>query len=139
MLSDRRLSVLSICPVCLVCNVGVLWLNGWTDQDETWHAWYLLTFCSITKCNPKKFRKYVNSKSKSQTKIGDIKTTGAHKRVLIANDDEDKANILASPFFCFSFFIILFCSVPCCRLSWLIVSFWAHVNIVNRIVSYRIR
>jgi len=26
---------LSVCPVC---NVGVLWPNGWTDQDETWHA-----------------------------------------------------------------------------------------------------
>jgi len=25
-------------PVCPVCNVGVLWPNGWTDQDETWHA-----------------------------------------------------------------------------------------------------
>jgi len=24
---------------CLsVCNVGVFWPNGWTDQDETWHA-----------------------------------------------------------------------------------------------------
>jgi len=34
MLSDRCLS----CPVSLVCNVGVLWTNGWTDQDETWHA-----------------------------------------------------------------------------------------------------
>ena len=31
-LSDRCQSVLS------VCNVGVLWPNGWTDQDETWHA-----------------------------------------------------------------------------------------------------
>ena len=33
-LSDRCpvLSVLS------VCNVGVLWPNGWTDQDETLHA-----------------------------------------------------------------------------------------------------
>ena len=32
MLSDR-------CPICLsVCDVGVLWPNGWTDQDETWHA-----------------------------------------------------------------------------------------------------
>jgi len=38
-----------------------------------------------------------------------------------------------------SFFIILFCSVPCGRLSWLPVSFWAHVNITNRIVSYYIR
>ena len=38
MLSDRCQSVLS-CSVCLsVCNVGVLWPNGWTDQDETWHA-----------------------------------------------------------------------------------------------------
>jgi len=24
--------------VLFVCNVGVLWPNGWTDQDETWHA-----------------------------------------------------------------------------------------------------
>ena len=35
MLSDR-------CPVCLsvrsLCDVGVLWPNGWTDQDETWHG-----------------------------------------------------------------------------------------------------
>jgi len=40
MLSDRCLSCLS-CPVlsCLsVCDVGVLWPNGWTDQDQTWHA-----------------------------------------------------------------------------------------------------
>jgi len=27
--------VLSVCPVC---NVDILWPNGWTDQDETWHA-----------------------------------------------------------------------------------------------------
>jgi len=27
------------CPVCLsVCNVRALWPNGWTNQDETWHA-----------------------------------------------------------------------------------------------------
>jgi len=30
------------CPVCLsvlsVCDVRALWPNGWTDQDETWHA-----------------------------------------------------------------------------------------------------
>jgi len=32
LLSDRCLSCLS------VCNVGVLWLNSWTDQDETWHG-----------------------------------------------------------------------------------------------------
>ena len=37
----------------------------------------------------------------------------------------------ASPFYVFSFFIILFCLVPCGRLSWLLVSFWAHVNIVH--------
>jgi len=23
--------------VCPVCDVGVLWPNGWMDQDETWH------------------------------------------------------------------------------------------------------
>jgi len=34
-----RTVVLSDCPVCLsVCNVGVLWPNGWMDQDETWHG-----------------------------------------------------------------------------------------------------
>jgi len=27
------------CPVCLsVCNVGVLWPNGWMDQDATYYA-----------------------------------------------------------------------------------------------------
>ena len=36
----------------------------------------------------------------------------------------------ASPFYVLSFFIILFCLVPCGRLSWLFVSFWVHVNIV---------
>jgi len=24
--------------VCPVCDVGLLWPNGWMDQDETWHA-----------------------------------------------------------------------------------------------------
>jgi len=38
----------------------------------------------------------------------------------------------------FSFFIIFFYLVPCGTLSWLLVSFWAHVNIVHRIVSYRL-
>jgi len=27
--------------------------------------------------------------------------------------------------------------VPCGRLSWLLVSFWAHVNTIHRIVFYR--
>jgi len=31
-LSDRCLSCLS------VCNVGVLWPNGWMDQDATWYG-----------------------------------------------------------------------------------------------------
>ena len=27
------------CPVCLsLCNVGVLWPNGWIDQDATWYG-----------------------------------------------------------------------------------------------------
>jgi len=34
MISDRCLS----CPVCSVCDVGVLWPNGSTDQDETRHV-----------------------------------------------------------------------------------------------------
>jgi len=33
-----RTVVLSVCPSCLsVCDVGVLWPNGWMDQDEAWH------------------------------------------------------------------------------------------------------
>ena len=28
----------AVLPVCPVCDVGVLWPNDWTDQDETWHA-----------------------------------------------------------------------------------------------------
>ena len=35
MLLVHCLSVLSVCPVC---DVRALWPNGWTDQDETWHA-----------------------------------------------------------------------------------------------------
>ena len=31
-----RSVVLSVC--LSVCDVGVLWPNGWTDQDETWRA-----------------------------------------------------------------------------------------------------
>jgi len=27
-----------VCPVCPVCNVRAMWPNGWTDQDEAWHA-----------------------------------------------------------------------------------------------------
>jgi len=35
--SPYAIRPLSVCPVCLsVCNFGVLWPNGWTDQDETW-------------------------------------------------------------------------------------------------------
>jgi len=25
-------------PVCPVCNVGVLWVKGWMDQDATWYG-----------------------------------------------------------------------------------------------------
>ena len=36
----RTVVQLAVCPVCLsvclsVCDVGVLWPNGWADQDET--------------------------------------------------------------------------------------------------------
>ena len=27
-----------VCPLLSVCNVGLLWPNGWMDQDETWHG-----------------------------------------------------------------------------------------------------
>ena len=34
----RPLSVCLSCPVLSLCDVGVLWPNDWTDQDETWRA-----------------------------------------------------------------------------------------------------
>jgi len=34
MLSDRC----PVCPVLFVCNVGVLWPNGWMDEDATWYG-----------------------------------------------------------------------------------------------------
>ena len=36
----RSVVCLSVClSCCPLCDVGVLWpTNGWTDQDETWHA-----------------------------------------------------------------------------------------------------
>jgi len=33
-----RTVVLSVCPVLTVCDIGVLWPNGWMDQNETWHG-----------------------------------------------------------------------------------------------------
>ena len=42
----------------------------------------------------------------------------------------------ASLFYVFSFFIILYCLVPCGSLSWLLVSFWVLINIVHHIISY---
>jgi len=33
-LSDRCMP--DCLPMCLSCNVGVLWPNGWMDQDATW-------------------------------------------------------------------------------------------------------
>ena len=34
--------------------------------------------------------------------------------------------------------VVVFCLVPCGRLGWLLVSFWAHVNIFHHIISYHI-
>jgi len=56
MLSVRCLLVLSI------CDVGVLWPNGWTDQDETWHAarpWRLCVRWGPSPSPPPKFSAHV--------------------------------------------------------------------------------
>jgi len=45
-----------------------------------------------------KFWKYVNSKSKSQTTIGDIKKVGSNGLVSVVNADEDKANVFGDYF-----------------------------------------
>lgn len=50
------------------------------------------------KANPKKFWKYVNSKSKLHTRIGDIKSVGSDGLPLLANDDKDKADLFGDYF-----------------------------------------
>jgi len=37
MLSDRC-PVCLVCPVMSVCDVDVLWPNGWMDEGETWQG-----------------------------------------------------------------------------------------------------
>jgi len=32
------LSCLCVCPILSVCNIGVLWPNGWMDQDASWYG-----------------------------------------------------------------------------------------------------
>jgi len=34
----RQCMLTAACLSCPVSDVGVLWPNGWMDQDETWHA-----------------------------------------------------------------------------------------------------
>jgi len=36
--SPYAIGPLSVLCVCRVCDVDVLWPNGWIDQDKTWHA-----------------------------------------------------------------------------------------------------
>ena len=50
------------------------------------------------KSNPKKFRKFVSSKSTEQTRISDIKSHRCDGNILLANDDEDKANAFGDCF-----------------------------------------
>jgi len=34
----RTVVCLSVCPVLSVCDVGVLWPNGWMAEHKTWRA-----------------------------------------------------------------------------------------------------
>jgi len=45
--------------------------------------------------------------------------------------------LLSISVFILSFFISLFCLVPCGKLSWLFAGFWAHVNTLHRLSFYR--
>jgi len=47
--SSYAIGPLSVCPVC---NVGVLWPNGWTDQDETWQAGRPRLWPYCVRCDP---------------------------------------------------------------------------------------
>jgi len=45
MLSDH-------CSVLSVCDIAVLWPNGWMDQNETWHAGRPRPGHIVLDCNP---------------------------------------------------------------------------------------
>ena len=69
-------------------------------------------------------------------------TNHSHHRLspgLITDSTDFMTGPFCSEHLCFLFFVLfitpLFFFVPCGRLSWLRVSFWAHLNIVYRIVS----
>ena len=49
MLRDRY----PVCPVCVsVCNVDVLWSNGWIDQDATWYGYRPRPIDTVLDGNP---------------------------------------------------------------------------------------
>jgi len=106
--------------------------EGWFSSNQVifknmFHVFLVKKTCSIyvKKCN---FGFPVSSDSAEAL----VRRSGKIKYLLIAYHF-----FWASWFSVFSFFITLFSLVPCGRLSWLFVSFLAHINIVYCIISYR--
>ena len=50
------------------------------------------------KTNPKKFWKYVNSKSRLHSSIGNLKVTDVSGSCTVVDDDQEKANVLGNFF-----------------------------------------
>jgi len=71
-----------------------------TKINLSYCKWLYSEVAKQCKSNPKKCWKYVNSKYKSQTRIGDVKTVASDSCVVVANDDVDKANIFGNYFSC---------------------------------------
>ena len=50
--SNSAIGPLSVLSCFYVCNVGALWANGWTDQDETWQAGRFQLWSHCVRCGP---------------------------------------------------------------------------------------
>jgi len=48
-----RPMLLDRCLACPFCDICVLWLNGWTDQDEPWHAGRPRPWPHCVRCVPR--------------------------------------------------------------------------------------
>jgi len=88
MLSDRCLSY----PVC---DVGVLWPNGWMDQDETWHAgrpqpWPHCVRSGPTSPSPKGHSPQFSTKVRSPSTTSGLETEWDYSRRKNGRDGQKK-------------------------------------------------
>ena len=133
-----QITATSLCHM-YVCNKTADLRPNYSSAIETHESWCTR---SSTALSPRVWRGHqVIFPGFEQCLQSPTSSTNLSPRRLPSSLRTDSTDFTTRPFLLsisvFSFFIILFCLVPCGRLSWLLVSFWAHVNIVHRIISYQ--